>query len=203
MQTHPGVPQHIGGNQRNGNGKIGQEAIGKQQLPHHAGLVRKGQRPAEITAGGRQGNGRHVRAGELNQGAAEEIAEPHAEGGHGKAGHVLVGTEGHRQEAVQKSHQRRANQAAQQRKQNGQEAVHLGSGHCLLIQKGTNHAADAAHIHNAGDAQVQVAGLFRNGLAGGAEQQRHTLHHRPGNKGKEVKHLYFSSFPPVFRREIL
>ena len=72
----------------------------------------------------------------------------------------------------------------------------------LLIQESANDAADAADVHNAGNTQVQVAGLFGDGLTGGAKEQRDALHHSPGDKGNKVKH-YFSSFPPALRREIL
>ena len=114
LQAHPGLFQHIGGHQRNDDGRISQEAIGKEQFAEYAGGLRNGQGLAEIAGGGRQGDGGDLRAGELDERAAEEIAEAHAEGGHGQARDVLVGPERHRQEAIQQPHEQAACQAAQQ-----------------------------------------------------------------------------------------
>ena len=105
LKTHPGLFQHIGGNQRQNNGHIGQEAVAQEQLAENPQLVRNGKAPAEIGGGGGKRDGGHLAAGELNQGAAEEVAEAYAKGSHGKAGHVLICPEGNGQEAVQQSHE--------------------------------------------------------------------------------------------------
>ena len=105
LKTHPGLFQHIGRNQRQNNGGVGQEAVAQEQLAENPQLVRNGQAPAEIGGGGGKCDGGHLAAGELNEGAAEEVAEAHAKGGHGKTGHVLIGPEGNGEEAVQKSHE--------------------------------------------------------------------------------------------------
>ena len=68
-------------------------------------------------------------------------------------------------------------QAHQQGAQQGAEdagcrmarkAIHLLHGHGLLIEERTDNAADAAHIHDAGNTQVQVAGFLGEDLAGAA-----------------------------------
>lgn len=145
-----------------------------------------------------QGNGGDLTAGELDQGAAEEVADAHAEGGHGQAGNVLVGPQGHRQEAVQQAHQQRTQQGAQHGDQNGQKAAHLVGGHGLLIEERADDAADTAHIHDAGDTQVQIAGLLGEDLAGAAVQQGDTLHDRAGDEGYNIK-IHFLT-PPSFRK---
>ena len=70
----------------------------------------------------------------------------------------------------------------------GQEGVHLLHGHGLLIEERADDAADAADIHDAGDAQVQVAGFLRQDLAGAAVEQRDALHDGPGDEGYQIKH---------------
>ena len=69
-------------------------------MPNQPALVREGQRTAEVAAGGGEGDGGHLAAGELDEGAAEEVADAHAEGGEGKTGDVLVGPEGDGEDAV-------------------------------------------------------------------------------------------------------
>ena len=199
VQAGAGVLQEIGGQQGQDNGQIRQEAIGQEDLAEPAQTLGKGQGLGKIPAGGGQGDGGHLAAGELDQGAAEEVADAHAEGGHGQAGNVLVGPQGHRQEAVQQAHQQRAQQGAQHGDQNGQKAAHLVGGHGLLIEERADDAADTAHIHDAGDTQVQVAGLLGEDLAGAAVQQGDTLHDRAGDEGYNIKIKHFLT-PPSFRK---
>ena len=198
MQAGAGVLQEIGGQQGQDNGQIRQEAIGQEDLAEPAQTLGKGQGLGKIAAGGGQGDGGDLAAGELDQGAAEEVADAHAEGGHGQAGNVLVGPQGHRQEAVQQAHQQRAQQGAQHGDQNGQKAAHLVGGHGLLIEERADDAADTAHIHDAGDTQVQIAGLLGEDLAGAAVQQGDTLHDRAGDEGYNIK-IHFLT-PPSFRK---
>ena len=198
MQAGAGVLQEIGGQQGQDNGQIRQEAIGQEDLAEPAQTLGKGQGLGKIAAGGGQGNGGDLTAGELDQGAAEEVADAHAEGGHGQTGNVLVGPQGHRQEAVQQAHQQRAQQGAQHGDQNGQKAAHLVGGHGLLIEERADDAADTAHIHDAGDTQVQIAGLLGEDLAGAAVQQGDTLHDRAGDEGYNIK-VHFLT-PPSFRK---
>ena len=199
VQTGPGVLQEIGRQQSQDNGQVCQEAIGQENLAEPAQALGEGQGLGKIAAGGGQGNGGHLAAGELDQGAAEEVADAHAEGGHGQTGNVLVGPEGHRQEAVQQAHQQRAQQGAQHGDHNGQKAAHLVGGHGLLIEERADDAADTAHIHDAGDTQVQVAGLLGEDLAGAAVQQGDTLHDRAGDEGYNIKIKHFLT-PPSFRK---
>ena len=198
VQAGAGVLQEIGGQQGQDNGQIRQEAIGQEDLAEPAQTLGKGQGLGKIAAGGGQGDGGDLAAGELDQGAAEEVADAHAEGGHGQAGNVLVGPQGHRQEAVQQAHQQRAQQGAQHGDQNGQKAAHLVGGHGLLIEERADDAADTAHIHDAGDTQVQIAGLLGEDLAGAAVQQGDTLHDRAGDEGYNIK-IHFLT-PPSFRK---
>ena len=198
VQAGPGVLQEIGGQQGQDNGQIRQEAIGQENLAEPAQTLGKGQGLGKIAAGGGQGNGGDLTAGELDQGAAEEVADAHAEGGHGQTGNVLVGPQGHRQEAVQQAHQQRAQQGAQHGDQNGQKAAHLVGGHGLLIEERADDAADTAHIHDAGDTQVQIAGLLGEDLAGATVQQGDTLHDRAGDEGYNIK-IHFLT-PPSFRK---
>ena len=186
LQALAGVGQEIGDRQGDGNGQVGQETVGQENFPKPAQLVRKGQTGGEIAAGGGKGNGGDLAAGELDEGAAEEVAEAHAEGGQGQTGDVLVGPEGHSQEAVQKAHQEGPQQGAEQGNDNGRESGNGGS--VLLIEEGADDAADAAHIHDTRNAQIQVAGFFREGLAGGAVEQGNALDHGPGDEGNEIKH---------------
>ena len=130
---------------------------------------------AEVGAGAGQGNRRDVTAGELHHRGTEKVTESNAKGGDGQTGYILVGPQGHGQETIQQPHQQGAEERTDQRDQHSQKRIKLR--YMLLIQKRTNHAADTAHIHNTGNTQVQVAGFLRQDLAGGAEQNRHALHH--------------------------
>ena len=89
--------------------------------------------------------------------------------------------------AVQQSHQQRAQQGAQHGDAHRQQAVHLRRRDGLLIEKRPDDAADAAHIHDAGDAQIQVAGFLRQDLAGAAVQQGDALHDGPGKERCKIK----------------
>ena len=151
MQSGTGVLEEVGGQQRQQNGQIRQESIGQEYLTKPAAFGGEGEGFAEIGAGGGKGDGGNLAARQLDERATEEVADAHAEGGHGKAGHVLVGPEGHSQQAVQQTHQQRAQQGAQHRDSNGQKAVHRGRRGGLLVEERTDDAADAAHIHDAGD----------------------------------------------------
>ena len=195
MQAHPGAAQYEGCCQGQDNGGIGQEAVGQEDFSKPAQLVREGQAPAEVGAGGAEGDKGDLASGDLNEGAAEEVAEAHAEGGHGKAGNILVGPEGHGEEAVEKPHKEGAQQGAQQGDAHCENTRHLSGGDGLLIQERADNAADAAHVHDTGNAQVQVAGLLRDGLAGGAEEQGDALDNGSGNKGCKIKHCGFPPFP--------
>ena len=59
---------------------------------------------------------------------------------------------------IQKAHEKAAQQTAQDGNGNCQEAIHIAA---LLIEKRADYTADTANVHDAGNAKVQVAGLFR------------------------------------------
>ena len=182
VQAGAGVLQEIGGQQGQDNGQIRQEAIGQEDLAEPAQTLGKGQGLGKIAAGGGQGDGGDLAAGELDQGAAEEVADAHAEGGHGKAGHVLIGPQRHRQQAVQKSHEQGAKQGAEQGNADSQQSAHSLCGGGLFIEERADDAADAAHIHDAGDSQIQVAGFFGQNFTGAAIEQGNALHNGPGEE---------------------
>ena len=183
--------------QGNHHGQISQKAVGQEDLAKPPQLIRKGQGQAEAVAGGGEDNGGKLTAGELDEGAAEEVAEANAKGGQGQTGDILVCPHGDGQEAVDKAHTQRAEHTGQQRDQNAKERIDLGGGgKGLLIQECPNDAADAAHIHDAGDAQIQIAGFFGEGFAGGAKEQRDSLGDGSGNESKKIKHRLS---PPSFR----
>ena len=189
MQTHARVLEHVGRDERDGHGEVGEKAVGQEDLAEPAELRRKRQRLGKVAVRGRERDGRHLAAGELDERAAEEVAEADAERRHGKAGNVLIGAQRDGEKAVQQSHEQRAEQARQQRDHDGEKAVHpRGPADALLIQERPDDAADAADIHDARDAEVQVAGLFGERFAGAAEQQRDTLYDGAGDKGHKIKH---------------
>ena len=70
-------------------------------MPNQPSLPENGSDRAEKGARTRKGNGGDVRAGELDERAAEEVAEADAERRHRKAGDVLVCPERYREEAVE------------------------------------------------------------------------------------------------------
>ena len=67
MQTGAGMLQKIGGGQCNDNGQIGKKAIREENFPEPAALIGKGQRFAEIGAGGGKGDRGDLTAGQLNK----------------------------------------------------------------------------------------------------------------------------------------
>ena len=190
VQSEARVPQDVGDDERDGDGDVSEESVGEEQLAEDAALVRKGQGTVEVRAGGAERDGGHRAAGQLDEGAAEEVADAHAEGGERQAGHVLVGAQGDGEEAVDKPGQQRAQQAGAKRDGDSQEAVHVRrGGQGLLVEEGADDAADAADVHDAGNAEVEVAGFLRQRLAGAAEEQRDALHDGAGNEGNEIEHL--------------
>ena len=68
--------------------------------------------PAEAVACRGQRNGRNIGPGQLYQGTAIEVSDADAKGCHSKTGDILIGTESNRQEAVQKTHQKRTGKAS-------------------------------------------------------------------------------------------
>ena len=101
---------------------------------------------------------------EGKEGAAEEVADARAEGGQSKARDVLVCAERYGQEAVDEGHQTAAEQGAHKRNQDAQERDRFFAE--VLVQIAADNAGNAAHIHDAGNPQIQVTALFGQNLAG-------------------------------------
>ena len=151
-------------------------------MPNHPSF------PAKGSDGGK------LAARKLHQRAAEEVAEADAEGRQRQAGYVLVGTQRNGQKAVEKTHQQASEQAAQDRDQDARQCAEIAAG-CLFIEKGTDDARNGPHIHDARNAEVEVAGLFRQGFAGAAQQQRNALYDGTGDEGNDIEHVQPSFFP--------
>ena len=99
---------------RDHDGNVDKEAKREEHLTKDTEGTRKGKRCPKEARCGRERDGGDVSARKLNKRATKEIAKANAKGGHGKAGNVLVDTQRDGEEAVQKSHEKRARQAANQ-----------------------------------------------------------------------------------------
>lgn len=125
MQSDSCLFQKVRGNQCQKHRNIGQEAVREEQLSKPPQRRSKGKRGFINKTCAGQHDRRHRGFGELDQGTAEEIAETNAEGRHGKAGNILVGTERDGQKTVKKPHQQRSGKAAQKRDQQSKEIAEL------------------------------------------------------------------------------
>ncbi len=134
----------------------------------------KGEGSAEAVACGGEVDGRHIAARKLDKRATEEIAEADTECREGKTCDILIGAEGDRQEAVEESHCERTENGTQQRNQDGKERNEICG--VLFIEESADDTADAADIHDARNAEVQVARFFGDDFAGRAVQQGNALH---------------------------
>ena len=121
----------------------------------------------EERTGRAQCNGRYGTAGQLDQGSSEKVADANTKGCHGKTGHILIGSEIDRQEAVDQSHEQRSQKTGEKRDQNGEQRNNIRFvGNGLLVQEGTNDPTDAACIHHAGNTEIQIARFFRKRFTG-------------------------------------
>ncbi len=181
------VPRQI---HRQQNREVGQEAVGEQHLAQHRNVLEQRQLLAEGAGRGGHGYLAHA-AGQLGQGTAEEVAHAHAEGGQRQTGDILVGAQGDGQHAVDQSAQRARQQRAHQR---DQKAHHGNRRHRrLLIEERARQTGNAAHVHHARHAQIQVARLFRQDLAVGSEENADALSDGLLNKGDN-----HARWPPFF-----
>ena len=195
MQADARAAQDVGRDKRDDDSDIGEEAVRQENGAEPAELVRKRQLRAEAVAGGGEADGGRAAARELGERTAEEVAHTDAEGGQRKAGDVLIGAERDREEAVDQPHHKRAEERAAERNEHRERRVQrLGRGERIFIQKRADDARDAADIHDAGDAEVEVTGFFGEDLAGGAEQQRNALH--DGAADKFCKNHFVASLCP-------
>ena len=116
-----------------------------------------------------------------HDGAAKEVAKAYAEGGQRQAGNVLVGAERHGQHAVNQSAKHGQRKRADQRQQSGHQ--HVGIFHPVFIQESRHQAANAAHVHDAGNAEVQIAAFFGEDFTRRAIQQGNALNNRVFEEG--------------------
>ena len=102
-----------------------------------------------------------------------------------------------REEAVEQAHQQGAQKAAAHGDGHAERGVdHRRVGKAALVEERADDAADAADVHDAGDAEIEVAGLLGNDLTGAAEEQGDALRHGTGDEGHQIKHW---SHPPSWR----
>ena len=152
------VLEKIGRKQRDDDGKVSEEAVGQEDLTEPTADA---QRLAEVGARRAQRDRGNLAVGQLDERAAEEVADADAERCERKTGDVLVGAQRDGQQAVEKPHQKRAEQRAEHRDPDGKKSVHVCRGRRLLVEERADDAADTADVHHARDTEVQVAGLFR------------------------------------------
>ena len=157
------VLEEIGGDERDDYRGVSEEAIGEEYISDLSELCGERERCFEAVARCAQRYRGDVAAGYLYQRAAEEVAEADAESCHRKTSDVLVRTQSDGQEAVEQTHERRAQNAREQGNEHCEERVHRLD--ALLIEERADNAGDAADIHDAGDTEVQVAALFGYRLA--------------------------------------
>ena len=112
MQSHARMREHMPRNKGDDDRKICQKAIGEKHLSKPSALIGKGQLGCKKRRGAAQRNGGQIAAGKLNQRAAEKVSEPHAEGRHGKTGHILISAQRNGEKAIKKPHERCSEQAA-------------------------------------------------------------------------------------------
>ena len=169
---------------------IGEEAVAEEQLTYHGQFAEYGDGSAEGACGGGGGQLTNA-AGQLGQGAAEEVAKAHAEGGQRQTGHVLVGAQGNGKHAVNQ----RAQSAHQQAAQQGNQQTHEGDGvgGAVFVQERADEAGNAAHVHQTGNTKVEVAALFGEDLTVGAQQKRDALRDGFLQKYKNQTHAFTSS----------
>ena len=181
--------ENIGCYKRDDHREIGKKAVGEEYLAEPAELCCGGHGLAEIRARSRERDRRYLTAGKLDERAAEEVADVDAESRHGKTRDVLIRAQRDGEEAVNKTHEQRTGKRGQQRDHDSIEAVHRRGGAAgLLVEEGPDNAAYTSDIHNAGYAEVEVAGLLGERFAGAAEKKRNALSNCPGNKGNKIKH---------------
>ena len=121
------------------------------------------------------------------------MAHAGAEDGQGQARHILVGPERGGEKAEDQRGQRSRQKGAQDAHQHGDEAAGSGARRLFIVEHAAK-AQGAAHEHDALHAQVQVAGLLRQNLAQGAEQQRRAVGDGGDDEGqKQAQEITHSS----------
>ena len=154
--------------------QIGQESIGKQDLPDDRNIRKAGDRGA-VGRRSRLDGDLADAACQLGQRAAEEVSEADAEGGQRKTDDVLVCPEGDGQDTVDQTAEHRHEDGKQERDQDAQKSAGVLSC-CFLIEEARDQARNSAHVHDAGNTEVQVPGFLCQDLAGCTEKDRNALH---------------------------
>ena len=147
------------------DGQIHHEAVVEQQSAHSAEIGQAGDGGPVHGAGGGNGDLAHA-AGHGVEAAAEEVGDTAAENGQRQAGDVLIGPEGNGQEAVQQSAQGGGQESGDEAHQQADDRG--GVRIVELVKEGSCQTGNAAQVHDAGDAQIQVAGFLRQDLTDGA-----------------------------------
>ena len=175
------VPDRNGEDQRD----VGQKAVGEQERPQTepAGeAVKEVDEGIGVVAERLRGHGHGDladAAGELVEAPAEEVAHAGAEDRQGQAGDVLVRPQGDGQEAVDEAAQRGGKERRDEAHDDAQRRVWLDAGIGavdVFIHEGGRQTGDAAEVHDAGDAEVQVAGFLRDDLAERTEHDDRAEH---------------------------
>ena len=144
---------------RQHDGGVHQKAVGEDDLPHGA----QTRQHRDLGGEGLVGNRGSRVAGTVQDKDTEEVGHALAESGQRQAGDVLVGAQGDGQEGVDQAAQHRGCNGAERGDQDADQAIGVGGG--VLIGPGAGKTGKAAQVHNAGHAQIQVAGFLGHGLA--------------------------------------
>ena len=176
------------------DGQVYHETVIEDQLAYHAQTGEAGNGGPVDGAGGSHGDLAHA-AGHGVEAAAEEVGDAAAEDGQRQTGDVLVGPQGDGQEAVKQA----AQSGDQERCQEGDQQAHkaVGIGVIELIEERGRQTRDAAQVHDARDAQVQIAGFLRQNFADGAVHDDGAEANRGLQQTDDkVTHLASASFLP-------
>ena len=98
----------------------------------------------------------------------EEVGDARGEDRQRKAGHVLVCAQGDGQYAVDQAAERGSRDTAYKRDDEAEHGARLRDR--AFIGEGARKARDAAEVHDARHAEVEVSGFFRQDLADRAEE---------------------------------
>ena len=174
---------HNGKNYR----KIHQKAVGQEKCFKPVGRISYRERLREKHAHAIKRASRHLRC----HSRADEADEPRAECGESKARDILVAAEGDGEETVDQSAECRHQKAENQRKHHRPESGNAFHSYGVDINSSADDAARAAHAHDAGDAEVEVARLFRDRFAHRTEEEYRAEANRPLKQSK--KHYALTS----------
>ena len=140
------------------DGCVDHEAVAEDRLPEHAPAGEDGELGLEGLVD--HALGRRASVEDVD---AEEIRHAHAEGRQGETSHVLVGAQADGQEAVNQAAGHRGEERANERERDAEDHVRVLRG--VLVEVGAGEAGKAAQIHDARNAEVQIAGFFRDDFA--------------------------------------